>query len=219
MEPAAAVIEPKDEDIADDSAATTTFSFARQEQEQELPTLPVGWEQRFTPEGRSYFVDHNTAQTSWVDPRQMPAVTQVADDWGTTTTEALYITQPPVVVVGPTGAQPATTEPVADPEPVTAASADAAVAAETTEVAEGAGMTDSVFARKLQADCDSELARELAEAEPATANPTPATATPPTPPARAASTVAEQSDERAEHLQRLFSMGFFNRDRNNILLD
>ena len=32
--------------------------------------LPAGWEQRFTPEGRSYFVDHNTRTTTWVDPRR-----------------------------------------------------------------------------------------------------------------------------------------------------
>lgn len=32
--------------------------------------LPAGWEQRKTPEGRSYFVDHNTRTTTWVDPRR-----------------------------------------------------------------------------------------------------------------------------------------------------
>jgi len=32
--------------------------------------LPPGWEQRFTPEGRAYFVDHNTRTTTWVDPRR-----------------------------------------------------------------------------------------------------------------------------------------------------
>lgn len=32
--------------------------------------LPTGWEQRFTPEGRPYFVDHNTRTTTWVDPRR-----------------------------------------------------------------------------------------------------------------------------------------------------
>lgn len=32
--------------------------------------LPAGWEQRFTPERRSYFVDHNTRTTTWVDPRR-----------------------------------------------------------------------------------------------------------------------------------------------------
>jgi E3 ubiquitin-protein ligase NEDD4 len=32
--------------------------------------LPPGWEQRVTPEGRAYFVDHNTRTTTWVDPRR-----------------------------------------------------------------------------------------------------------------------------------------------------
>ena len=32
--------------------------------------LPAGWEQRTTPEGRAYFVDHNTRTTTWVDPRR-----------------------------------------------------------------------------------------------------------------------------------------------------
>ncbi|KAH9900231.1 HECT-domain-containing protein [Xylariomycetidae sp. FL2044] len=32
--------------------------------------LPSGWEARFTPEGRPYFVDHNTRTTTWVDPRR-----------------------------------------------------------------------------------------------------------------------------------------------------
>ncbi|KAJ1979372.1 hypothetical protein H4R34_002850 [Dimargaris verticillata] len=34
-----------------------------------LGPLPSGWEQRFTAEGRPYFVDHNTRTTSWTDPR------------------------------------------------------------------------------------------------------------------------------------------------------
>ena len=32
--------------------------------------LPSGWEQRSTPDGRFYFVDHNTRITTWVDPRR-----------------------------------------------------------------------------------------------------------------------------------------------------
>ena len=32
--------------------------------------LPSGWERRYTPEGRPYFVDHNTRTTTWVDPRR-----------------------------------------------------------------------------------------------------------------------------------------------------
>lgn len=32
--------------------------------------LPAGWEQRTTPEGRPYYVDHNARTTTWVDPRR-----------------------------------------------------------------------------------------------------------------------------------------------------
>ncbi|KAF9077780.1 hypothetical protein BDP27DRAFT_1413468 [Rhodocollybia butyracea] len=32
--------------------------------------LPLGWEERRTPEGRPYFVDHTTRTTTWVDPRR-----------------------------------------------------------------------------------------------------------------------------------------------------
>ncbi|KAF4576917.1 hypothetical protein EYR36_004901 [Pleurotus pulmonarius] len=35
----------------------------------EIP-LPAGWEERATPEGRPYFVDHRTRATTWVDPRR-----------------------------------------------------------------------------------------------------------------------------------------------------
>jgi E3 ubiquitin-protein ligase NEDD4 len=34
--------------------------------------LPPGWEQRITPEGRVYFVDHETRTTTWNDPRTHP---------------------------------------------------------------------------------------------------------------------------------------------------
>jgi len=39
-------------------------------------SLPPGWEERYTPEGRPYYVDHNTRTTTWVDPRRQ-AVIQV----------------------------------------------------------------------------------------------------------------------------------------------
>ncbi|EDR13792.1 uncharacterized protein LACBIDRAFT_309180 [Laccaria bicolor S238N-H82] len=31
--------------------------------------LPLGWEERRTPQGRPYFVDHHTRTTTWTDPR------------------------------------------------------------------------------------------------------------------------------------------------------
>jgi E3 ubiquitin-protein ligase NEDD4 len=36
--------------------------------------LPAGWEERYTPEGRPYYVDHNTRTTTWVDPRRQTLI-------------------------------------------------------------------------------------------------------------------------------------------------
>lgn len=36
--------------------------------------LPGGWEERYTPEGRPYYVDHNTRTTTWVDPRRQTII-------------------------------------------------------------------------------------------------------------------------------------------------
>lgn len=58
-----------------------------------LGELPAGWEQRFTNEGRPYFVDHNTRTTTWVDPRRQ----QYIRTFGPNTT----IQQQPVSQLGP----------------------------------------------------------------------------------------------------------------------
>lgn len=58
-----------------------------------LGELPSGWEQRFTTEGRPYFVDHNTRTTTWVDPRRQ----QYIRTFGPHTT----IQQQPVSQLGP----------------------------------------------------------------------------------------------------------------------
>ncbi|KAF3480290.1 E3 ubiquitin-protein ligase RSP5 [Arthroderma uncinatum] len=44
--------------------------------------LPPGWEQRFTPEGRPYYVDHNTRTTTWVDPRQQQYIQMYGPETG-----------------------------------------------------------------------------------------------------------------------------------------
>ncbi|SCU87697.1 LAMI_0D07118g1_1 [Lachancea mirantina] len=59
-----------------------------------LGELPPGWEQRYTPEGRAYFVDHNTRTTTWVDPRRQ----QYIRTYGPTNTT---IQQQPVSQLGP----------------------------------------------------------------------------------------------------------------------
>jgi E3 ubiquitin-protein ligase NEDD4 len=35
------------------------------------PSLPEGWEQRLTPDGKVYYVDHNTRATSWEHPASL----------------------------------------------------------------------------------------------------------------------------------------------------
>lgn len=40
--------------------------------------LPLGWEERRTPEGRPYFVDHHTRTTTWTDPRRTQTQQPVA---------------------------------------------------------------------------------------------------------------------------------------------
>ncbi len=58
--------------------------------------LPSGWEQRHTPEGRPYFVDHNTRQTTWVDPRRQQYIRMYAQNANNAT-----IQQQPVSQLGP----------------------------------------------------------------------------------------------------------------------
>lgn len=58
--------------------------------------LPAGWEQRHTPEGRAYFVDHNTRSTTWVDPRRQQYIRMYGGGPGSST-----IQQQPVSQLGP----------------------------------------------------------------------------------------------------------------------
>jgi E3 ubiquitin-protein ligase NEDD4 len=58
--------------------------------------LPSGWEQRHTPEGRAYFVDHNTRTTTWVDPRRQQYIRMYGGN-----TNGNTIQQQPVSQLGP----------------------------------------------------------------------------------------------------------------------
>jgi E3 ubiquitin-protein ligase NEDD4 len=58
--------------------------------------LPPGWEQRHTPEGRAYFVDHNTRTTTWVDPRRQQYIRMYGNNAGSSS-----IQQQPVSQLGP----------------------------------------------------------------------------------------------------------------------
>ncbi|KAF2833753.1 HECT-domain-containing protein [Ophiobolus disseminans] len=59
--------------------------------------LPSGWEQRHTPEGRPYFVDHNTRTTTWVDPRRQQYIRM----YGGQSANGSTIQQQPVSQLGP----------------------------------------------------------------------------------------------------------------------
>ena len=43
-------------------------SGGKRRESSELP-LPAGWEEARDFDGRVFFIDHNTRQTSWIDPR------------------------------------------------------------------------------------------------------------------------------------------------------
>lgn len=60
-----------------------------------LGELPSGWEQRVTPEGRPYYVDHNTRTTTWVDPRRQQYIRMYGPNANNT------IQQQPVSQLGP----------------------------------------------------------------------------------------------------------------------
>jgi len=55
--------------------------------------LPAGWEQRFTPEGRPYFVDHNTRTTTWVDPRRQQLIRVVGPGGNNLSTQPQTVSQ------------------------------------------------------------------------------------------------------------------------------
>lgn len=58
--------------------------------------LPPLWEQRHTPEGRPYYVDHNTRTTTWVDPRRQQYIRMYGGQNQNST-----IQQQPVSQLGP----------------------------------------------------------------------------------------------------------------------
>ncbi|KAJ3406591.1 hypothetical protein HDU80_010889 [Chytriomyces hyalinus] len=57
-------------------AATTPTPTATAAAPAPTGPLPAGWEQRITSDGRTYYVDHNTRQTTWIDPRRNNRVAQ-----------------------------------------------------------------------------------------------------------------------------------------------
>ena len=56
-------------------------------------SLPAGWEERYTPEGRPYYVDHNTRTTTWVDPRRQTIIRVMGPNGQNTTLQPQAISQ------------------------------------------------------------------------------------------------------------------------------
>jgi E3 ubiquitin-protein ligase NEDD4 len=55
--------------------------------------LPAGWEERYTPEGRPYYVDHNTRTTTWVDPRRQTIIRVMGPTGGNAALQPQTISQ------------------------------------------------------------------------------------------------------------------------------
>jgi E3 ubiquitin-protein ligase NEDD4 len=56
-------------------------------------SLPSGWEERHTPEGRPYYVDHNTRTTTWVDPRRQTIIRVMGPNGQSTSLQPQTISQ------------------------------------------------------------------------------------------------------------------------------
>ncbi|KAJ4302565.1 NEDD4 E3 ubiquitin-protein ligase [Collariella sp. IMI 366227] len=77
------------------AAASTTMAYTGTTT-QGTGELPPGWEQRYTPEGRPYFVDHNTRTTTWVDPRRQQYIRMYGNH-----SSGVAVQQQPVSQLGP----------------------------------------------------------------------------------------------------------------------
>ncbi|KAJ7632408.1 hypothetical protein FB45DRAFT_912361 [Roridomyces roridus] len=66
LSPSTSTPDPATANIATTAANNTTTAGTG--------SLPNGWEERYTPEGRPYYVDHNTRTTTWVDPRRQTII-------------------------------------------------------------------------------------------------------------------------------------------------
>jgi E3 ubiquitin-protein ligase NEDD4 len=69
--------------VGADGGATTT----------DPGSLPDGWEERYTQEGRPYYVDHNTRTTTWVDPRRQTTIRVMGPDGQSTFLQPQTISQ------------------------------------------------------------------------------------------------------------------------------
>ena len=56
-------------------------------------SLPAGWEERYTPEGRPYYVNYKTRTTTWVDPRRQTIVRVMGPNGQSTSLQPQTISQ------------------------------------------------------------------------------------------------------------------------------
>ena len=56
-------------------------------------SLPAGWEEWYTPEGRPYYVDHDTRTTTWVDPRRQTIIRVMGPNGQSTSLQPQTISQ------------------------------------------------------------------------------------------------------------------------------
>ncbi|KAI0283258.1 HECT-domain-containing protein [Russula brevipes] len=78
---------------SDQSASTTVVGTGGGTTTAGSGSLPAGWEERYTPEGRPYYVDHNTRTTTWVDPRRQTIIRVMGPNGQSTSLQPQTISQ------------------------------------------------------------------------------------------------------------------------------
>lgn len=56
-------------DQVDSNSEQSSTTAVQKDILEESEELPKGWSMQFAPNGRTFFIDHNTRATTWVDPR------------------------------------------------------------------------------------------------------------------------------------------------------
>lgn len=74
----------RDDNLDSPAPANDTAEVTEQEQQPQQPVvddplgpLPAGWQKQLAPNGRTFFIDHNTRKTTWHDPRLSPNVDEL----------------------------------------------------------------------------------------------------------------------------------------------
>lgn len=56
-------------DQVDSNSEQTSTIVLQENISEESESLPQGWSMQVAPNGRTFFIDHNSRATTWVDPR------------------------------------------------------------------------------------------------------------------------------------------------------